>query len=155
MVKVFSGLSKIICLAVAVMLSNSAIAADERTQDAVDARQGLLKVVRSYFGPIFVMVRGDIPYDAEVVEKNASAIAALLPMIPDLFRMDTSGVDVQSGALDGIWDNWDDFAAKAEASAAAARELAAAAGDEAAAQAAFRKFGGSCSACHDEYREQD
>ncbi len=155
MVKGFSGLSRILCMTIAITLSSAALAADERTQDAVDARQGLLKVVRSYFGPIFVMVRGDIPYNAEVVEKNASAIAALLPMIPDLFRMDTSDTDVETGALDTIWDNWEDFAGKAEASAERARALAAAASDEDAAKAAFRAFGGSCSACHDDYREQD
>ncbi len=155
MVKGFSALSKIICVTVAMLLSSTALAADERTQNAVEARQGLLKVVRSYFGPIYAMAGGHIPYDAEVVEKNANAIAALLPMIPDLFRMDTSGADIPTEALDGIWDNWEDFAGKAEASAEKARALAAAAADEEAAKAAFRAFGGSCSACHDDYREQD
>ena len=38
--------------------------ADERTQKTIEARQGLLKVVAQYFGPIVGMAKGQIPYDA-------------------------------------------------------------------------------------------
>ena len=106
--------SKVLAILVVGALAAPALsfAADERTQNAVDARQGLLKVVRSYFGPIVGMAREQIPYDAAVVEKNANAIAALLPMIPDLFSMDTSESDAETGALEEIWDDYDDFTAK-------------------------------------------
>ena len=44
--------------------------ADERTQKTIDARQGLLKVVAQYFGPIVGMAKGQIPYDAALIEKT-------------------------------------------------------------------------------------
>ena len=53
--------------------------ADERTQKTIEARQGLLKVVAQYFGPIVGMAKGQIPYDAELIEKNAGKVAELAP----------------------------------------------------------------------------
>ena len=64
--------------------------ADERAQATIDARQGLLKVVAQYFGPIVGMAKDQIPYDAALIEKNAGKVAQLAPMIPDMFAMDTS-----------------------------------------------------------------
>ena len=43
---------------------------DERAQAAAETRQGLLKVVVSYFGPILGMVRQQLPYDGDVVQKQ-------------------------------------------------------------------------------------
>ena len=54
-----------------------AASAEERAQTGIDTRQGLLKVVASYFSPIVGMARGQIPFDAAVVEKNAGKIAQL------------------------------------------------------------------------------
>ena len=140
-----------------VSLASGAMAAeDERLQHAVEARQGLLKVVVTYFGPIAGMARGLVPYDGEVVRHNAERISVLLPMIPELFSTDTRGAGVPTEALDHIWDNREDFAARAANAAEAAAALAQAAEQgEAAAMAAFRKAGGACRDCHDEYREQD
>jgi cytochrome c556 len=129
--------------------------ADERAQAAVDTRQGLLKVVVSYFGPIVGMARKQIPFDAALVEKNAAKIAQLAPMIPDVFRMDTRAYDLETEALDNIWDNTDDFADKAATVAERAAALSAAAADgEAAAMKAFGAVGAACKGCHDEYRVQ-
>ena len=138
-----------------VLAAPHTLADDEAAQRAIDTRQGLLKVVGAYMGPLVGMAREQIPYDAATVEKNASAIAALTPMIPDMFRLDTSGSGLESGSLDDIWENWDDFAAKAATSAERAQAMAAAAGDQGAAMKAFGALGGSCKGCHDEYREQD
>ncbi len=149
----------VISFVLAIGFAGPVSAADERTQDAVETRQGLLKVVRSYFGPIVGMARKQIPFDAAVIEKNAAAVADLLPMIPDVFRMDTRGAEIETGALDGIWEDWDDFAAKAALSAEKAEALEAAAADGAddpgAVMKAFGALGASCKGCHDEYRQQD
>jgi cytochrome c556 len=134
----------------------SAADADERAQAAAETRQGLLKVVVSYFGPILGMVRQQIPYDGEVVQSNASNIATLLPMIPHVFKSDTSAFDLETEALDNIWQDFDEFSAKAAASAQAAADLAAAAEqDQGAAVKAFGALGASCKACHDDYRQQN
>jgi cytochrome c556 len=76
-------------------------------------------------------------------------------MIPYVFRVDTRGSGVETEALDAIWENMDDFRAKAADLEAAAGELEAAVSEgRAAAIAAFRATGGKCKACHDEYREE-
>lgn len=137
--------------------SHSALgaSADERAQASIDTRQGLFKVVVSYFGPIVGMAREQIPYDAEVVKNNAAKIATLLPMAPDLFRHDTSAFDIDTEALEGIWDDLEDFNAKATTATEKAQALSAAAEDQGAAMKAFGELGASCKGCHDQYRQQD
>ena len=130
---------------------------DEQAQEAIDTRQGLLKMVRLYFGPIVGMARQQIPFDAAVIERNADAISALLPMIPDAFRADTRESGLSSGALDEVWEDWDGFVEKSAAATEAAQALseAAASGDQGATMKAFGALGGSCKGCHDDYREAD
>jgi cytochrome c556 len=145
-----------VLLAASVATPLWAAEADERTMNAVETRQGLLKVVRSYFGPIVGMARGQIPYDGALVEKNAGKIAELTAMIPDVFRMNTSGASVSTEALDKIWGNTDDFAAKAaNASEKASALAAAAANGQGPAMQAFGELGGACKGCHDNYRQQE
>jgi cytochrome c556 len=128
----------------------------EQAQAAADTRQGLFKVVVRYFGPIVGMARGQIPYDAALVEHNASKINQLAAMPADLFNKDTSGFDLDTGALPGIWDNLDDFKAKAQTLAETSAALAAAASEgKGPAMKAFGKVGAACKSCHDEYRQQD
>lgn len=75
-------------------------------------------------------------------------------MIPEVLAADTRGFDLETEALDLIWDNQDDIAVKAQAliDNATAFADAAATGDMAATLGAFRAFGGSCGNCHDTYR---
>ena len=75
-------------------------------------------------------------------------------MIPEVLAQDTRDFDVETTALDSIWENMDDFAAKAQALEDNANAFADAAsgGDFATAMGAFRAFGGSCGNCHDTYR---
>ncbi len=132
-----------------------AYSADERTTMAVESREGIFEVIRMYFGPIYGMVRGQIPFDGAVVTHNATKISELATMIPDGFKLNTQGADVETEALDGIWDNIEDFNAKAATLAERATALAAAGGEGAeATQKAFGAMGGACKACHDDYRVQ-
>ena len=118
-----------LCLTLLTGLPATAADAEEQAQAAIDTRQGLLKVVVSYFGPIVGMARGQIPYDADVVKNNAGKVAVLLPMIPDVFRKDTRDSGLESEALDEIWDNMSDFQAKTETATERALALAAATAD--------------------------
>lgn len=132
-----------------------AASAEEQAQAAIDTRQGLLKVLVSYFGPIYGMAKDQIPYDAQVVKTNAEHIASLASMLPDVFRMDTTDYDGETEALDDIWDNSDDYTDKSLALVDRANALAAAsAQNEGAAMKAFGAMGASCKACHDNYRQQ-
>lgn len=133
-----------------------AASAEERAQTAIDTRQGLLKVVASYFGPIVGMARGQIPFDAAVVEKNAGKIAQLTPMLEDVFAKDTRESGLQSGAKDGIWEDMADFKSKASTTTERAIALAAAASQgKGPTMKAFGALGGSCKNCHESYREKD
>ena len=149
---------KLVCgsaLLLSIASASWAADADERAQAAVDTRQGLLKVVVSYFGPIVAMARQQIPYDGDLVKTNAEKIAQLAPMIPDVFRADTRAYDLETESLDEIWENYDDFSAKADVVAQRAGALAAATADgQAAAIKAFGAVGAACKSCHDSYREQ-
>ena len=102
------------------------------------------------------MAREMIPYDADLMRANAEKISQLTPMIPDVFRIDTRGHDFTTEARDGIWDNADDFAAKAATVSERAAALAAATAEgQGAAMQAFGAMGGACKACHDDYRQQE
>ena len=128
---------------------------EQRAQAAVDTRQGVFKLIYHYFGPIAGMARGMVPFDADVVEGNANKISQLATMIDDVFKADTTAFELQTDALDGIWAEDSEFAAKAQNLAAKAAALAAAAqAGQDAFPAAFRATGGACKGCHDDYRQQ-
>ena len=149
---------KIVLLTLLTAFSGSlfAASAEERAQTAIDTRQGLLKVVASYFGPIVGMARGQIPFDAAVVEKNAGKIAQLTPMLEDVFAKDTRESGLQSGAKDGIWEDMADFKSKASTTTERAIALANAASQgKGPTMKAFGALGASCKGCHESYREKD
>ena len=126
---------------------------DEQAGYAYDSREGLFSMVRLYFGPLYGMMRG-APYDADVVAHNGAKIAELAGMIPDAFVVDTRENDIEgTEALDDIWENIDDFNAKAATLAERATALSQAQGEDAF-KAAFGGMGQACKACHDNYRQQ-
>ena len=127
---------------------------EEQAAAAVDQRKSLFKTIRYNLGPIAGMAQG-APFDAEVAERNARRIAVMATMIPEMLAVDTSAFDnIETTALDSIWDNQDDIATKSQTLIDNANAFAdaAATGEMAAALGAFRAFGGSCGNCHDAYR---
>ena len=72
--------------------------------------------------------------------------------IPDLFP--EGSIVGESKALPAIWQNWDAFVAIVETgkTAAAAGLAAAEAGDAAGYAAALQALGGTCGACHQQFR---
>ncbi len=127
---------------------------EERAAAAVDQRKALFKTIRFNLIPIAGMAQG-APFDAEVAERNARRIASIASMIPEVLAQDTSDFDdIETTALDSIWDNLDDIGVKAQALEDNANAFADAAstGDFGQAMGAFRAFGGSCGNCHDTYR---
>ena len=131
---------------------------EEQAAAMVDQRKSLFKTLRYNLVPIAGMAQG-APFDAEVAERNARRVAVMATMIPEMLAVDTSAFDdIETTALDIIWDNQDDIAVKAQALIDNANAFAdaAATGNMATAMGAFRAFGGSCGNCHDTYRvDQD
>ncbi len=126
---------------------------EQRAAAAADTRQSVFKLLRFNLIPIAGMAQG-APFNAELAERNARRIASLAPMIPDLLAEDTRGFDIETEALDLIWDNQGDIADKAQALIDAANAFAdtASDGDMGATLGAFRSLGGACANCHDTYR---
>lgn len=129
---------------------------DEQAAGVVETRQSVLHVVRWNIIPMAGMVKERIPYDAAKFRVHSARTAYMLTMLTDAFRVDTSGNNVETEALDIIWSEFDEF----ERLAGAAQEKAdavnaAAMGDDfAAVQGAFVELGQSCKNCHDKFREE-
>lgn len=118
-------------------------------------RQAVFKLLSFNMAPINGMARNTVEFDAALAERNALRVAALAPMIAEVFAInDTRNFPVTTEALPIIWDNMDDFTAKGAALEEAARTFAAVAagGDRAATIGAIRAFGSTCGNCHREYR---
>ena len=82
--------------------------------------------------------------DAAILEKLAGEIAALFP---------AGSLSKHSEAREGIWQNWPDFTAKADALAIEAAKLAAIAPDNVAAlRQQMKAVANTCGACHEDYR---
>lgn len=89
---------------------------------------------------------------------GAEAVAGLNTVLtnythmPDLFR--EGSIVGESKALPAIWENWDAFVAIIETgkTAASAGIASAEAGDAAAYATALQTLGGTCGACHQQFR---
>ncbi len=149
---------KLVVALLAALVVTPAMALDaEQAQKATETRQSVLKVVGWNIGPLGAMARGLVPYDADLVARNAQRIAWMSSMIPDAFRADTREHAVETEALPVIWENYarfEELAANAQASAERLAEVAAS-GDEAAGKQAIGALIDDCRACHNDFRLKD
>lgn len=128
---------------------------EQLAASATETRQGVFKLLSYNMGAISGMARGTVEFDAAIAERNANRIAALAPMIPELFAArDTRDFAVETEALPLIWDSMEEFNQKAANLVSAANTFAEVArgGDRAATIAAVRAFGGACGNCHETFR---
>jgi len=143
------------------LLSVGGTASAELNQDqaerAVETRQSVLHLMGWNIGPLGGMARGRMEFDGERVETNAARLVALSEMLSDAFAADTRANNVTTEALDVIWEQPDEFAAKIEATIEASKELlnVAATGDEGDIKAAIGQLGSTCGSCHDDFRLDD
>lgn len=130
---------------------------DDKSARAVEMRQSALHLLGFYMGPLGAMARGKAPIDMAVIENNAVRIASLAPMLKEVFKTDTRGAEVETEALDVIWEQWDKFTANAEATEEKATALAALArsGSQEGIVPAIGAVGKTCGGCHDDFREED
>lgn len=143
------------------ILACTATAGAELNQDqakrAVETRQSVLHLMGWNMAPLGAMARDRIAFDAARVETNASRLLALSQMMADAFAADTRANDVTTEALDVIWEQPDDFAARIQDTIDASNGLvsATATGDEGAMREAIGALGSSCGSCHDDFRLDD
>ncbi|WP_417526112.1 c-type cytochrome [Marinovum sp.] len=139
--------------AAAILSGGTAIAQDYKNQ--IKARQGTMWVIALNLGTLGAMAKGEAEYDAEAATAAAESIhGASMIHLSTLFPEGSdAGMNDASRAKEEIWANFADFEAKWGQLGAAAEKAAAEAGNgKDALGPLMGGLGGSCKACHDDYR---
>ena len=147
-----SGLAVVVALALGGMAG--AVLAQAKPETLVKQRQSVMTLQGKYFGPMAGMAQGKIPFNADVVRRNAAFLDNLSRMAWDGF--DASTKDVKSAALPAIYEQPDKFkeaAARLENEAHKLYEVSRS-GDEAAVKAQIGAVGKSCGGCHESFRQK-
>lgn len=128
--------------------------AETTSEDAYDYRVAIMTTLKGHLVASSMIVRGLIEDTGQLAE-HANSIANSLAEFDHVFPEGSNVGD--SEALDAVWTDPEKFAEAYANAKAASAEFAAAAnsGDMEAAGAAFRKVGGSCRGCHDDFKKQD
>ena len=90
------------CIVAALGAGYATVALSQVKPDTlVKQRQAAMTLQGKYFGPLVGMLKGTVPYDANVVARNAGYLDVLDNMPWDGFAESTKGV--KSAALPAIW----------------------------------------------------
>jgi len=153
-------LAAVLATCAGVLMSAQVAVAGEKEEYVTATRQGALKLMGFYMGPLGGMARGLVPIDVDTVARNAGRIGVLAPMLTETFALDTSEAGVTSDAKPEIWAQPEAFQGKIETLIEQAAELgriaAAPVGeagvDEGAIKGGIAKLGQACGSCHDDFR---
>ncbi len=117
-------------------------------------RQRLMKGHGAGMGSIGDILKYKLPYSADI-KTHASNINAYAKMIPGAFEKNISMGKTDAQSV--VWEDWDDFTAKAKALENAAAKLAASAegGDMRAMMPNVKALGEACRGCHNTYRKPE
>ena len=146
----------LIVASLAAVVTIPAAAHIERTEPLQSLRQSFFAIVGMTFGPMGDMVKGEIEWNDEQFAAWADDLASVSKVSVE--RGFAPGSDKgKTRAKPAIWENSDDFAQKLTnfRSEAAALAVAANSGDKAAKIEQFKQTGGTCKACHDNYKSRD
>jgi cytochrome c556 len=120
----------------------------------VKQRQAAMTLQGKYFGPLGGMAQGKVPYNAEVVRRNAAYLEVLTKMPWDGF--DPSTRNEKSAALPAVFTDTAKFKEASERLQNEVVKLVAVSksGDEAAVKAQIGAVGKACGSCHESFREK-
>lgn len=120
-------------------------------------RQSWFAMLAANFGPMIGMVKGEIPWEENLMAAYADQLAALTTL--DVMRGFADGTDKgTTRAKPEIWQDKADFQAKMddlEKASAALQVVASQGTDRKAISQAVGAVGQACKACHDEYKSED
>lgn len=141
-----------LALALGAVIAQGAYA-QAKPEVLVKQRQAVMTLQFKYFGPMFGMAQGRVPFNAQVVQRNAGFLDNLTRMSWDGF--DASTRSVKSRALPAVFDNSAKFKQYASQLENESAKLVAVSkgGDEAAVKAQIGAVGKVCNSCHDDFRE--
>ncbi|MFY9514459.1 MAG: cytochrome c [Rubrivivax sp.] len=127
----------------------------QKPEDAIKYRQSALTLIANHFGRIGAMAQGRVPFDAKVAADNAALVADLAKLPWTAFG-DGTDKGLPNRAKPEIWKESAKFKAANEKMVAEVGKLEAAAkgGNLDAIKAAVGAVGGSCKACHDDFRAE-
>lgn len=118
-------------------------------------RKHMMEGVGKAMGGLAAIAKGKKPYDAAVVKASLTTMADTMKTFPDQFPKG-SETGHKTEASPKIWENFDDFKAKAaKLETDATTLLAALPADQAAVGNAMKTLGADCGACHETYRLKD
>jgi cytochrome c556 len=127
-------------------------AAQPKPDQLVKQRQSAMALIGWYFGPIGAMMRGDRPFDAAIVRRNAEYLEVLSKLPGEGFHPSTK--DEKTRARPEVWSDkpkFDKALENMQVEMAKFRQVAAS-GDQGAIKAQFGAVGKSCANCHDDFR---
>ena len=150
-----SGMAAVVALALGV--AAGVVFAQAKPETLVKQRQAVMTLQGKYFGPMGGMAQGKVPYNADVVRRNAGFLDNLSRMPWDGFDPSTKDVkDIKTAALPAIWSEPDKFRQAADRLQAETSKLyeASRGGDESAVKNQIAAVGKACGACHENFRQK-
>ena len=117
----------------------------------IEDRQQAMKNVGKAMGQLAAIAKKEAAFDAAVVKSAGEMIADSVKVFKANFPKDSKEGPPETWAKPEIWTNIDDFNMKSDKSVEAAMAMAAVT-EEASFGAALGELGGSCKACHQDYR---
>lgn len=141
--------------AAAMFTALPAAAQFQKPEDAIKYRQSVFTVMATHFGRVGAMAQGRIPFDAKAAADNMT-IAAEMSKLPFVAFGEGTDKGLPNRAKPEIWKEQAKFKAASEKMVAEMAKLDAAAksGSLDAIKAAVGGVGGSCKACHDDFRAE-
>jgi cytochrome c556 len=145
----------ILAAACGVLAALPAAAQFQKPEDAIKYRQSAFTVMGNHVARIGAMVQGRAPFDAKVANDSAH-IVAVMSTLPFSAFGDGTDKGMPHRAKPEIWKDSAKFKAAADKMVAEAAKLETAAktGNLDAIKAVFGGVGGSCKACHDDFRAE-
>jgi cytochrome c556 len=146
------GLAVVVALALGGMVG--AALAQAKPEQLVKQRQAVMTLQGKYFGPMAAMAQGKVPYNADVVRRNAAFLDNLSRMPWDGF--DPSTKDVKSNALPAVYEQQDKFKEASSRLENEAHKLyeVSRSGDENAVKTQIGAVGKACGGCHENFRQK-
>lgn len=146
--------ASLVLAAVTSTLALSAHAQFAKPEDAIKYRKASLSVMGTHFGRVAAMANGRIPFDAAAAASNA-ATAEMMSKLPFAGFVDGSDKG-DTKAKPEIWSERAKFNAAAEKMQGEMTKLAVVAkgGNLDAIKTQVGATGGTCKACHDDYRKE-
>ncbi len=132
-------------------LALTAIGFSAFANETHEAREDAMKKAGGAIGVIAKMTKGEVAFDQDALKVALTNLVEVGNTFPDHFGPGTENAD--SEALPAIWENMDDFKARAAKLASDAEmQLTQLPTDQAGMAAVMGAIGPNCGGCHEKYR---